>query len=45
MKNISPECKDTVLVLVLQGHFKGEPNMAMTTFVWCHKICDYLDVL
>jgi len=33
MKNTSPECKDTTLFSVLQGHFRGELNTARVKLI------------
>ena len=33
MKNTSLDCKDTALILVLQGHFKGELNLARVKLI------------
>lgn len=33
MKNTSPEDKDTLLISVLQGHFKGELNLARVKLI------------
>ncbi|MBJ7883025.1 IS4 family transposase [Gelidibacter salicanalis] len=33
MKNTSPEYKDTMLISVLQGHFKGELNLARVKLI------------
>jgi len=33
MKNTSPECKDTTLISVLQGHLQGEINLARVKLI------------
>ena len=41
MKNTSLECKDTELISVLQGHFKGELNVARGKLICLFIVAPY----